>query len=147
MKIQGINKRDKNIMVFLVKKILKLPKSLNVHFYGLNIINTYIYKLINRGKNVLKNFEIQFQVFETSPSASARKHSASARKHSASARKPSASARKHSASARKHSASACTHSASTRKRHTAEGLSLMIKGDLFLVKNDTLIINKVLKIA
>ena len=57
----------------LVKKILKLPKSLNVHFYGLNIINTYIYKLINRGKNVLKNFEIQFQDFETSPSASARK--------------------------------------------------------------------------
>ncbi len=66
MKIQGINKRDKNIMVFLVKKILKLPKSLNVHFYGLIIINTYIYKFLKGGNMCLNTFE-------TSPSASARK--------------------------------------------------------------------------
>ena len=57
MKIQGINNRDKNSRTFLATKLLKLPKSPNVRFYGLIIINTYIYKLLNGVKMCLNTFE------------------------------------------------------------------------------------------
>ena len=66
MKIQSIQKRDKNYMLFLAKKLLKLPKNMNVDFMGLFSSNVCFYTSDKMNKMLLNGLKMHFEVFETS---------------------------------------------------------------------------------